>query len=119
MQTSERRLKGEELKKRAVETLKKHGYEPYGSTESFKIITAKSYPLPGKIVSGRLRMWIPNTSQRVTVGPRTVCFYQVIDKKAQGWTSRKTTELAEIRDYARFYWSKAEAERRRNGRKER
>ena len=64
--------------------------------ESFSIVTKQSYPLPGAVISrgGRLRFELPNTSQRVTVGKRIVCFYEVVGGNAVNFKNFKVSEFA-------------------------
>ena|SRR5689334_19041274 len=65
----------------AIEILVENGFIPDGHTqaETFKIITAKSYPLAGALITlgGRLRFYNSAHNLKATVGKRTVCLYDV------------------------------------------
>lgn len=67
------------------------GFVPAGETnvETFRVITKKSYPLPGAEikVGGRQRFSLPDTNRFVTVGARTTCFYEVVNGKAQNFAN--------------------------------
>lgn len=80
-----------------INELLKLGYCLNGETDTntFRIITSKSYPLPGAEITtgGRQRLSYPNSSYRVTVGKRTVCFYEVDNKKAYSFNSFKTSDI--------------------------
>ncbi len=54
----------------------------------------------GRYVGGnfsyRLRFHFKDTNKRVTVGKRTTCFYEVIDKKAINFENLKTISEQEL-----------------------
>lgn len=66
---------------KAIEILIENGFIPDGRTQSetFKIITSKSYPLAGALVTlgGRLRFSNSAHNLKATVGKRTICLYDV------------------------------------------
>lgn len=82
---------------RAIEILVENGFVPDGRTQSetFKIITSRSYPLAGALVTlgGRLRFSHSTHNLKVTVGKRTVCFYDVENKIAANFKNFSTKRL--------------------------
>ena len=68
----------------AIKEILEFGFQPDGHTEtnSYKIVTANSYPLPGKIVTTGGRQKFKKGNLKITIGKRTVCMYSVKDKKA-------------------------------------
>lgn len=103
-----RRTKAQSAFDEAVRAVTAAGYVPDGTTASTfgKVITAASYPLAGKLVTmgGRMRFRLPGTEERVTIGPRTTCFYTVKPahrsygqaRAAGGFKNVRTGELEEI-----------------------
>ena len=115
MKVRESQLISERTKQLVVRSLKRHGFEPFGSDEEYKKIVSTSYPISGAIVKSRLKMWIPNTSVRATVGAKRVCFYQVKEGVVSNLTRQLTTIMSRVRSAAKHYYGLAEAERGSNG----
>jgi hypothetical protein len=92
--------KGEKMDE-VIKLLLSAGYMADGVTlsESYKVITANSYPLAGSIVTtgGRKRFSLPNTNKRVTVGKRVVCFYEKEGVEVKNFRNIKTADLESIK----------------------
>ena len=81
---------------RVIDLLQKFGYEQCGSTQSYKIITAKSFPLPGAIIKGRMKFRKQCSADRATVGIKTICLYKVVNAVAQDFENYRTAEIESI-----------------------
>jgi len=77
-----------------IEHLLAHGYEEDGKTreDTFKLVTQKSYPLPGAIVTMGGRLRFKNGDKRVTVGKRVVCFYEIVDGQPANFNNIRTAD---------------------------
>lgn len=88
----------------AIESLVYLGFEDDGETrgDCLKIITRKSYPLPGAIanISSRVRLKLPGTAWKVTVGKITTNFYTVENHKVTSFKQFKTKMLPDIVAFA-------------------
>lgn len=77
---STRTGKQEENLAAVIRLLIEKGFCEDGKTrqETVKFVTMDSYPLPGAVATfgGRKRFALPETNWKVTVGKRTVFFYQ-------------------------------------------
>ena len=89
----------------AIEELVHIGFEHDGETwgECYKIITTSSYPLPGAIVNipPRVRLKLPGTIWKVTVGKITTNFYTVENREVTDFTQFKTKMLPDIAAFAK------------------
>lgn len=86
-----------------VDVLLANGWTPAGHTESETVrIPTTRAPVYGGIggevrtFGGRAR-FAKGERRRVTVGARTTCFYEVVDKKAQGFVSLRTKDIDRIK----------------------
>lgn len=86
-----------------IEILLANGWTRAGQTESETVrIPTMRAPVFGGI-GGELRTFggrarfARGERRRVTVGPRRICFYEVVNKKAQGFMSLPTKAIDQIK----------------------
>jgi len=88
----------------AIESLVYLGFEDDGETrgDCFKIITRKSYPLPGAIanIPSRVRLKLPGSLWKVTVGKITTNFYTLENHEVTSFTQFRTKMLPDIVSFA-------------------
>lgn len=95
-------MSAENLSK-VINLLSEKGFCASGKTraESVKFVTVNSYPFAGKVATfgGRERFELPETDWKVTVGKRTVYFYQSGKGAAAGGQQFQTRDLEEITNF--------------------
>lgn len=91
-------------KHNAIQVLLEAGWQVIGEqpTRVYKTYSQGS-PLPNALIKfgGRMRLCLPGTDRRCTVGPRTVCFFVYDGKECSGFVSVKTRDVDEIIAVAR------------------
>lgn len=103
--TAGRALRGDDyFQSKAIESVLANGFVPDGETDTASY-RAKVGELAQRLINagGRQRFAKPGTLMKVTVGKRTVCFYEVIDKKAKEFATLSTRETDRI-----AHWAKTE-----------
>ena len=82
----------------AIKVLLDGGYIPDGEVrgEAYAIITSKSYPFAGRLIEplARIRLALPETNKRATVGPRVVCMYEIVNHAAVNFQNFPTKEFS-------------------------
>lgn len=88
----------------AIQALTEAGWQAIGE-QPVKVCKtySKGSPLPNALITfgGRMRLCLPGTKRRCTVGPRTVCFFLYDGKECSGFNSVKTRDVAAIKAAAR------------------
>ena len=51
-------------------------------------------------IPDRMKLRLPDTNQRVSIGKRTTCFYQVVDKQATNFVNFNTKDIDVIKAHA-------------------
>lgn len=101
-------LKQSDLLAAAVAALVEAGFVPAGETRSSQVrVSTGRSPVYGgmggeaRTFGGRSRFEKPGTAMRVTVGLRTVCFYEMLDGKAGAMENVPTKDTERVRAIAR------------------
>ena len=87
---------------KVIEILKSLGYVDDGSVEGCAFRSGNAVVgYRAVIIPDRVRLKLPGTNHKASIGKRTTCFYQVVEREAKDFVNFSTKDIEGIKNYAK------------------